>query len=129
MDLEAAGIGYTAYYGGPNLMDTSIPTDEWAALKEVWKLKKEIIRDRWQEHHQHIIEHGSPRVRPDKFLAAIIVMKALRIWSNLENGGSAVSLQDSALDLSNYADFFAAFNIDEREKYMKTISCTEELEN
>jgi hypothetical protein len=87
-------------------------TSEWPALHEVWKRKREIIEEREKEHAQHVIEHGAPRTRPDLWLAALVMMKAGRIWNNLTRGGTQEALLDSVLDLSNYADFLAALLLD-----------------
>ena len=89
-------------------MKPTTPTEEWPSLIKVWEKKKEIVHDRWAEHKQHPVEHGAPRVRPDVYLAAMVMCKANRIWSNLQHGGTSRALMDSCLDLSNYCDFLAA---------------------
>ena len=96
-------------------MDMSQPspfeptTSEWPALHAVWKEKMEIIKSREQEHRQHVIEHGAPRVGADYYLAALCQMKANRVWNNLIRGGHPDALYDSVIDLGNYADFLAAY--------------------
>lgn len=93
-------------------------TSEWKALQEVWEEKKQIILDREVEHAQHVVDHGAPRTRPEVWLAALVLMKANRVWNNMLRGGTSAALYDSALDLGNYADFLAALLKEQREQPM-----------
>lgn len=90
-------------------------TSEWKALDDIVALKRQIILDREREHAQHVIDHGAPRTRPEVWLAALVMMKANRIWNNLLRGGDAVALLDSVVDLSNYSDFLAAHLLEQKE--------------
>lgn len=88
-------------------------TSEWGALHEAIRRKMQIIRDREVEHAQHVIDHGAPRTKPEVWLAALVLMKANRVWNNMLRGGTKEALLDSALDLGNYADFLSALLIDQ----------------
>jgi len=88
-------------------------TSEWPALHEVVKKKMDIIKAREKEHAQHVIDHGAPRTKPEVWLAALVLMKANRVWNNMLRGGTKEALLDSALDLGNYADFLAALLLDQ----------------
>jgi len=88
-------------------------TSEWPALHEVVKKKMDIIRARETEHAQHVIDHGAPRTKPEVWLAALVLMKANRVWNNMLRGGTKEALLDSALDLGNYADFLVALLLDQ----------------
>lgn len=95
-------------------------TSEWPALLRVWDRKKKMIEDREKEHAQHVIDHGAPRTKPEVWLAALLVMKANRIWNNLLRGGTRAALEDSAFDLAVYADFLVALFDEQNEEALKT---------
>jgi len=87
-------------------------TSEWPALAKVAEMRRELVKTRGNDYRQHIINQGMPRERADLCLSAMCHIKAQRLWTGGLHGADPQKMLDTALDLANYADFLAAYLLD-----------------